>query len=394
MNRQIFSQLGQRVTKSGVLKEAEKLCESFNKTLYETFQDLGNCAMAYMAGEFQETDWMGRIRDYRNIFNEEPGELFLLNLLVEEVEAIRSKKGFMYSSSLLTPREHRECGSSGYAGFAGPNSEYDDMPVPLANAKLQLEKDKGTVTVEAVRKARELAGMSTIDDKGYVTEKTVKRDSYDFLLPESVSEVKNRERSIKAAVDLLSSHVMEAQGSYSKRFLQPLRRYLKNVGEGPKRLSTPDLINLLPHIRDARTGEYIDFSRVIAGAKAITFGLGYRDTILTPQEILIAGRKINHQGFTNPHMPMGLQGDRLDMRTASRRRAEEQWFMIYTDVFSGYDCYHAISLEPLANDGSTVREPQLTDPNTGQPLKEIMDFYKDKCKEIPFARPGDWFYKG
>lgn len=391
MRRPIRTELGQTVTRRGVLKEARKSYAGLEKALHETLDGLGSYASEYMTGNADVHDWMYRARNSKGVAIDDAGTSFLLELLAGECEAVRVKKGFRYPASLSTPREHRECGSSGYALFAGPKGEYDNMPVPLANEILQLEPEKEKLTIEAVRRARELAGMPTIDEWGYVTGEVVKRGSYDFLQPNEIQAIKERERRISSALDIVASRVIGVHDADMKRFLPALRGYLRNVGEGEKRLSTPDLMDAAPHVRHAETGQYVDFYGIASGAKAVAFGLGYRDGILTPQEVLIAGRRVRPD--LQPHVPIGMQIYGLDRETVARRRAEEQRFAVFTDAFAGYDYYHTISLEPLADDGSTVRGPLLVDPQSGQPWEDVMAFYKDSCK-APFARPGDWFFKG
>jgi hypothetical protein len=392
MSRPIYTESTQRVTRGGVLRDAGKLCGNLNQSLHVAFDNIGTYATEYMTGSVDYGKWLGRTRDSKNIAKDDEGTLFLLGFLFEKAEAIKAKKGFRYSGALMSSREHGKCGSTACTSYAGPNNEYFDMPVVLVNEKLLISADMKPMTLEEVRIARELEGMPTIDDRGFVTGENVKRDSYHFLPTGDVEGVKEMERKISSALGVLSSHIIDVQSAELNRFMPLLRRYLRDTGEGEKRLSTNDLLTAAPHVRDAEKGSYIDFSGIAAGAKAVAFGLGRRDRILTPQEVLIAGRETKSD--FHPHIPIGIQTKELDRELAARRRAEEQRFTLYTGLFSEYDNRYTISLEPLDDGGLTVRGPQLIGQDTGQPSEELMNFFRDKCKEVPFARPGDWFFKG
>jgi hypothetical protein len=387
----IFDERGRQVTRDGVLGEAQNLFGNLNEALYKTFLGLGNYATEYMKGKVPDGDWFGRIRDSRYVAKDDPGTSLLLEFLFKESETIRSRKGYRFNE--LTPREHKLCGSSGYGAFAGPNGEYLDMPVSLANAILKLSADMETPTIEEVRRARELEGQPTIDERGFVTGTIFKRNSYDFLPPGEVDRVKAREMGISSAMDLVSLHTIDIQITQLANFMPSLLRYLSDAGEDKGRLSTPDLTAAEPHMRDILSGERVNFSEITEGAKAVAFGLGYRDGILTPQEILIAAGRRADLGAFDPHVPLGIQTKELGRGLTARRRGEEQRFTVYTNVFTGnFDYYHTISLEPLADNGSTLRGPQIINPDTGQPWNEMTVFYKDKCK-VPHAREGDWFFK-
>jgi hypothetical protein len=391
MSRPIYTESARSVTRRGVLREARETCNSFNQALDKNFQNLGAYATEYMTGNVNYGEWIGRTRDSKNIAKDDEGTLFLLEFLFAKSGAIKAKKGFRYSGALMSSREHKQCGSTVYVGYAGPNNEYYDMPVALADAILKIDKKEIPMTLEEVRIARELEGMPTIDDRGFVTGEAVKRDSYHFLQAGDVEAVKDMERKISSALGVLSSHIIYVQSAELNRFMPLLRRYLRDVGEEEKRLSTYDLIAAAPRIRDAERGNYIDFSGIAAGAKAVAFGLGYRDRILTPQEVQIAGRKTKPD--FHPHIPIGMQTGEFNRELAVRRRAEEQRFTVYNDLFSEYGNRYTISLEPLDDGGLTVRGPQLIGQDTGQPSEELMAFFKNKCRDVPFARLGDWFFK-
>ena len=390
MNRPIYTETRTKVNKRGILQGAEGTRRNITKVFFDEFLN-GQYALKYMKGEAHGGDWIGRSVHSQHIAKSDDGASFLISVLLKEIDAVRSEKGFRFSGSLLTPKEHRECGSSGYGLFAGPNHEYDNMPVPLANLILKLE-DKEMVTVEQIRIARELDGKPTIDERGFVTGERIKRDSYHFLQPDALERVKQREIEIASALEILSAHLGAALKSGLDRFVQALRQYIRNVGEGEKRLSTKDLEAMMPVVIDAQRGENVDFSGFVQGAKAVAFALGYRDGILSPQEIIIAGRKAD--SGLDPHIPVGIQTGKVRKELAAKRRAEENSFPVYTELFTDYGMPFVISLEPLLEDGATARGPRLINVQTGLPSEESMSHFKDKCDKIPFARPGDWFFKG
>ena len=85
--------------------------------------------------------------------------------LLEQAETINHEKGYRYSGSLLTYNEHIAVGSS----VPGKFSLMPDTVIQIANLTLKIEEGEKAMSIEEIRKARILNGMSNIDDTGTVT---------------------------------------------------------------------------------------------------------------------------------------------------------------------------------------------------------------------------------
>jgi len=390
----IYSDLRQDVTESGVLEEAKKISDSHDKYLHEVFDVIGSKAFGYMTGDVEQNQWNMVYIPAEGILEDNPDFFQAIKVLAEKAAVIYDKKGFLYRPFLYSSGEHRDVGSTGFESYSGEDGEYRNIPIPLVKKILNIEDDRD-VTLEQIKRARALQGMPTIDENGFIIDKVIKRDSYDFLDSEIVDSVKEEELEIKVDLENVSSEILNIYSALMNDFIAKVNDYLKDAGEGDERISTPFLISLAPKIKD-RNG-YIDFNRLVINAKGVAFGVGYRDRILTPQELAFAGRYGDeHQGL-DPHIPLGIQRDEIDTDLASTRRGEEKFFTIYTGMFTGFESPATISLEPLGDNSRTVQGPQLVSSDTGETSEKLTNFYKEKFSELPekapFTREGDWFFK-
>lgn len=300
-----------------------------------------------------------------------------LKSLYEQAKDIFLEKGFRHSGALSTAREHKEVGSSGYALY----EVMPDTVVSIANQTLKLVEEKQPMTIEEIRRARILEGISTIDDTGTVTGEIVPiTDSYHFLSEERKAEVKELEQQI---ISGLRSVVYEAVA--------------RRVGELTK---YKDVIRDLADGRVSRPKAYAQLQElsmpldVADEAIKLAYQDGRKDGILTPMEIILLGREVNEEYKSNPYTPLGIQRGRLSVEEANKARAEERFFDVQTDVFSGYPYPVALSLEPLNAEGKAERGPLVFDHREKEPLdNRLIEMWKKTVGAIPFTRPTDWYHK-
>jgi len=215
--------------------------------------------------------------------------------------------------------------------------------------------------------------------------------------PEGFRSVDREKEQIVSGLGKASSRVIESYSMSMKGFLSALRNYLKDVGEGRERISTPLMFLYAPRMND-REGNTIEFTEIIMNAKGVTFGLGYRDGILTPHELALAGRYGKEHNILDPHIPLGIQRSEIKADLASEKRQGEMIFTVYTDLFTGSKEPLTLTLESLDNDNRTVQGPRVIDKETAKPSEELTEFYvsefSERSEKVPFARESDWFFKG
>ncbi len=297
--------------------------------------------------------------------------------LAKQANDVWLEKGYRFSAALITAREHKECGSSGY----GKYMVMPDTVVSIANQTLKLREEDEPMTVEEIRRARILEGMPTIDDTGKVTGEIVPiTDSYHFLSEKRKAEVKELEQRI----------ISELKGIVSEAVARAAAR-LTNY---------KDVVNELASGKLSRSEGYSKVEalsmplKVAEEAIKLAYQEGCRDNILTPMEILLLGREVGEQFKSNPYTPLGVQKGRMSIAEAGKARKEERFFDMETDVFSGYLFPVALSLEPLNNEGKTERGPSVLDYREKEPLDiRLIESWKGSVKPIPFSRPVDWYHK-
>ncbi len=302
--------------------------------------------------------------------------------LAKQASGIWMEKGYRYRAALLTAREHKECGSSGYEQYL----VRPDTVVSIAELTLKLVRENeqriaAPMTIEEIRRARILEGMTTIDDTGTVTGEIVPiTGSYHFLSEGRKAEVKLLEERI---ISGLRNIVNEAIG----RKVADLTSYNSVIftlanGFASRKEAYAQLEKL------SRPTDMAD------EAIKLAYQDGRKDDILTPMELMLLGREVNEQYRTNPYTPLGVQEQRFSVEEANKIRAEERFFDVETDVFSGYSYPVALSLEPLNAEGKTERGPLVLDHREKEPLdSRAIEMWKDSVKPIPFSRPSDWYHK-
>ena len=119
--------------------------------------------------------------------------------------------------------------------------------------------------------------------------------------------------------------------------------------------------------------------RIIAGS------LGYRSNIMTLQEHnMIGSSGTNNSEDIDPYTPIGLVEDGLTLGEVKTARDLEKHFLSYSIgfIFNEGDSQQdviPVSLEPLGNDGKTIRDPQPLDKD----LRVISNY---SVEFIPYQR--------
>ena len=100
------------------------------------------------------------------------------------------------------------------------------------------------------------------------------------------------------------------------------------------------------------------------------------------------------RNHTLPYTPLGVRQGTLSVAEAVRVRAADQFFDVNTELFTGNEYPHSLSLEPLNAVGATEQGPRVLDHRTLEPwIGEAITYFSDKHKTVPFARPGDWYFQ-
>ena len=111
-------------------------------------------------------------------------------------------------------------------------------------------------------------------------------------------------------------------------------------------------------------------------------------------ELLFLGRKADDAYSMRPYTPLGIQRRALSIQDANTIRQEEKFFDSDVDIFTEMGRPLSYSLEPLNKDGDTERGPLPLHRETKLPWEiELAEYFRPNIKEIPFARPVDWYYR-
>jgi hypothetical protein len=115
------------------------------------------------------------------------------------------------------------------------------------------------------------------------------------------------------------------------------------------------------------------------------YSLGYRSNIMTLQEHnMIGSSGTNNSEDIDPYTPIGLVEDGLTLGEVKTARDLEKHFLSYSIgfIFNEGDSQQdviPVSLEPLGNDGKTIRDPQPLDKD----LRVISNY---SVEFIPYQR--------
>lgn len=314
------------------------------------------------------------------------------------IRGIASEKGFRYSSSLITSREHKELGSSGYGGIYEATDS--DIPIPLLRARLIAEGkllDSGLIlepsnnfTVEEVDKARRLAGMTSLDlATGRVTNQIdpeAASDSYYFLSSEKKIEIKQREEELLKIAEIISESSL-AEHASTITIIEDLVDYTNGV------LTTPQLKLRYEEVLSHVSTKYpLDLDPNIRECKKIASATGKWDRILTPQEILLRSNgSVDEHYLASPYTPLAIQDGALAEDILKLRRGEQS--MTIDTTLLGYPRPLSFRLEELDKTGNTIKSPSFFD----EYEETVIDDEQAQSRygegiTFPFARPEDWFY--
>lgn len=317
--------------------------------------------------------------------------------LVEELEAIRKEKGFRFGPSLLTSREHKEIGSTGYEGIYWDTDP--DVPIPLLKARLialgQLDQfipdASDTYTIEEVDRARRLTGKTRLDLlTGRVTDQIdpeAANDSYYFLSSQRRGEIIQQEAELVMQASVIAKAAV-SEHTNNATIIDELAAYID--GE----LTIPQLRAHYEAVLAYSSRRYpLHLETFIQEAKKVAFETGKWDQILTPQEILLrVGGQVDEHYLTRPYTPLAVQDGESVEEIASLRSGEQS--MVINTALLEYEMPFGFRLEELDDTGNTVKSPTFLDRDYGTEVieDEARSAYAGKVN-FPFARPEDWFYK-
>lgn len=314
---------------------------------------------------------------------------------IGEMRSLAHEKGFRFKPALLTSREHKNIGSSGYGGIFWETNP--DVPIPILRDRLvaegKLDQDRSeTYTLEEVDRARRLAGMTRLDPAtGRVTDEVDQEaasNSYYFLTPERRAEVVKREDEILVEINSVTKIAIAAHES-SRDILPSLVAYAD--GE----LTTPDLQAQYAPITERNTERYgLFLTPQMRELKRLAVETGKWDYILTPQEIMLrTSGSVEPRYLAQPYTPLAIQ-DGTDIEKVADLRQGEQSIVVNTNLLE-YEMPFGFRLEGLDAQGNTVKSPTFLSRDDGETVIEdegLCEYYGPQIK-FPFARPTDWFYK-
>ncbi len=303
--------------------------------------------------------------------------------LLEQIEAIAREKGSR--ANILTHSEHRRSGSTVWDKFA----EEPDIPLGILALRWNLDEGHQKLTVEEARIARELRGKTTLDESGKVTGRVNSdvKDSYHFLPSQRKAEIIELEQNAVRALGDIAREAYRRHEETYRESLAKLKEYM--VGK----FSTPEILAI---------NNKVGFgAELIERVWLMSFHYGFRDYMLTPQEIIMSGRKVERKYRQKPYVPIGIQSGAFSAEEIKILREQEKSFPSYTRAFSKWRMPFRLSLEPLADSGETTRGPTICDEQTHEPLERgsprivsyIEDYVSKGQAKAHFARPQDWYFR-
>ncbi len=334
------------------------------------------------AGAEPYASWVAiNTRDMPAPHKEQAGEL------LREVEALTREKGFLYSGTIMTYDEHTAVGS----GTGAIYRETDPaIPVTLIDQRLVAEGRKRPdfaqaerhYTAEDIDRARRLTGKTKLDlATGRVTDEVdeaASQDPYYFLSPERRQAVIAREKELAAELQGLFDSVL-ADARAGAVILDDIQNYMDG------QLTTPEMQARYEElIKSKDLG--VNLESALDQAKHIAFESGARDSILTPQEIILrVGAEVDEGYLEKPYVPLALQSNTMVIDEIRQLRVGEGTMVVTTEVL-GYERPFGLALEELDSEGSTVKDPALMGVDGKTPMSdEEMNGFADRIK-MPFRR--------
>ena len=315
---------------------------------------------------------------------------------ISEVSDIMTTKGFQDPQFVLTPREHEQIHSSGFAGIYAETDP--DVPVPVLRAQLirdgLIEPDRGaTLTLEEADRARRLLGKTRLDlNTGRVTDErdeAAARDSYHFLSAEEENIVRDREQHVLAEIDAIAASSV-SELPQAALFVSALDQYSRGeLSLEALQETRQSMINLIGQRSN------IDWNTYIQEMRTIAFQSGAWDRILSPQEILLRDNvtpdDLDPRYREHPYTPLAIQ-DGEPIEAIARLRESEGYMDVSTGILQ-YRPLWRFGLASLNPEGSTEHSPAILDQRSNEPIGEDVREYFGPRIDVPFARRGEWYFK-
>lgn len=307
--------------------------------------------------------------------------------LFHKLTDLAREKGFR--ENIESYDEHRAIAST----VPDRYSQFPNFPLGVANYLFDVGIPHGEIlSITEARIARELAGKTTLNKDGTISEQhaeqsNVPRDIYRFLSPERREEVIKTEQMILKSL----TQLFEIAYSQKNKKLQELEKTISEYMDGKHDIQ---YVRKVAQEIEKDTGHMslgifdpvgIMGFDAIETARELSYKSGNRDFYLTPQEITIMGREVDPKYLENLWTPLGIQDGTLSVKDARDIRRKEKEIRWLTDAVSGYKQYININFEQLDNEGATIAGPFK---NFGS---ESIEIFKDRAR-IPFSREGDWYH--
>ncbi len=379
-----------QVRKTFWLHDAGTKVDRFLESIGRSVMGLGDkCAEVLREGRHEH--WILYTKDILAPSQKEQGAT-----LLDEIAEIIYEKGFRFHSALLTPREHKNIGSTGYGGILW--DEDPDVPVPILVRRLT---EKGVdaeklgraeeLTFEEVDRARRISGWTTIDcQTGRVTgevDAEAAQDSYHFLPENRKEEVKRREKEILEEIRKVADASL-AEYETTRQVLRALELY--SMGQ----ITTPAMDALIREVEARNSQNHsINLYDNEEGLRQLAITQGYWDYIYTPQEVLLReGAEVDERYKVNPYTPLAIQ-DGQDVEDIARLREGEKVMPINSEILE-YSMPFVFRLEKLDSQGRTIKSPTFLDRDE-ETVIESGRFRQEFSQRMnfPFSRPEDWFYR-
>lgn len=371
------------ITRDGLVSKVEELTREFLENFRRKLDSCIPQVKEFLSGERDCYEFGSTYGEYTRNINFADLEKTAEGLLTS-LEKLGREKGFR--SNIKTYNEHQAIRSTVWGKYA----EKPDVPLGVLNMLWQNTESGEALTIEEARKARELYGLTTLDENGAVTDRKndAVKDSYYFLSTARRAEVIELEKNLLAELEALSKQVYTRK----KELLEGFIIYLDDFISGKHTIL--DLLEKSEEVKGV-TGIFgLDFSRteprasknLLDQARELSYHEGYRDSYLTPQELTILGRPIDPKYLNKPWTPIGIQDGTLSIEDAKAVRGREKEIRWNTSVFNGFEMSFPIKLEELNADGETINGPNGTNAKMAQ-------HFKDRAN-VPYSRPTDWYHKG
>jgi hypothetical protein len=303
--------------------------------------------------------------------------------LDREIEDLRHELGFR--NDTMTGQEHIDCGSSGFGKW---NDVDPNVPIALLEGQLRargegISEDYPTQTIEESDHARRLKGRTRLDlETGHVTDEideVALANPYHFADAETKARIVLRMDEISEKMNAIVQQALDQMAERHTKLPALIEAYLAGW------TSMRELIDM-----NQNCGWGADFSGMFADLRRITFELGTRDWMLTPQEILIrTGGTVDERYLAHPYRPLGIQDGHATREEVNLHRLDEA-FMAVNNECLGHERPLGFIFEELDENGDTLQSPRLC--NEHNPTFIHPEEWGVEVA-MPMSRPGEWHYR-